>query len=185
MSRGEKRAELEERFALEYVQDLNATAAYRRIRPNVKEASARVEASRLLTNPNVQARIARLRAEQLQRLQMSADRVLQELAVCGFSDIGDYLVGDGGRLELAPGADPTARRALSSVKHKTRHSTRSDGTRETTYEVEYKLWSKPETLKALGQHLGLFKTDDAPSGCEIILGEGDEVRLIVHRKAKA
>lgn len=170
--------DLGERFAAEYVIDLNASAAYRRIKPQVKETTARNEGAKLLAKPCVQERIRTLKAEQFERLQITADRVLQELAVCAFSDVWDYLVGDGGRLQLAPQAHPIATRALAGVRHKTTTTGAGDQVR-VVHEVEYRLWDKVGSLKALGEHLKLFKGEEGPGGCEIILGEGEEVRLIV------
>jgi phage terminase small subunit len=171
-------SDLGERFALEFIQDLNASAAYRRIKPQVKETTARNEGAKLLAKPCVQARIRQLKAEQFERLQITADRVLQELAITAFSDVRDYQVGESGRLELAPGAHPLASRALASVKHKTRTMSKGD-VEIITHEVEYRLWPKVDALKALGEHLKLFRKDGELAGCEIILGEGEEVRLIV------
>jgi phage terminase small subunit len=174
-------SDLGERFAAEYVIDLNAAAAYRRIRPKVKATTARVEACKLLTNPNVQTRVAELKAAQMERLQITADRLLQELAITAFSDVLDYQVGGSGRLELAPGAHPLASRALASVKHKTRTMSKGD-VEIITHEVEYRLWPKVDALKALGEHLKLFRKDNELAGCEIILGPGEEVRLVVRGK---
>jgi phage terminase small subunit len=170
--------DLGERFALEWIKDLDAPAAYLRIRPGVTRAAARTLACRLLTKVDVQARIRALKAEQAKRLKIEADRVLQELAVTAFSDVGDYRVGESGRLELAPGAHPLASRALASVKYRTTTTGQGDQVR-VVREVEYRLWDKVGSLKALGEHLKLFKSEEGPGGCEIILGEGEEVRLIV------
>lgn len=170
--------ELQERFAVEYCLDLNATAAYLRVRPKTKATTAASNGWRLLRNAEVQKRIQSIKAAQVDRLLINADRVLQELAVCGFSDTADYVLGAGGRLELAPAAHPLASRALASVKHKTTTISGQDVDR-TIHEVEYRLWDKPGSLKALGEHLKLFKSDGELAGCEIILGEGEEVRLIV------
>jgi hypothetical protein len=171
-------SDLGERFALEYIKDLDAPAAYLRIRPDVTRAAARTLACRLLTKVDVQARIRVLKAAQMERLQITADQVLQELAIAAFSDVRDYQVGESGRLELAPGAHPLASRALASLKHRTTTTGQGDQAR-VGHEVEYRLWPKVDALKALGEHLKLFKGEEGPGGCEIILGEGEEVRLIV------
>ena len=55
-------SETEERFARQYVADLNGTQAYRRVHPDTKPASAAVLASRLLRKVKVQARIAELQS---------------------------------------------------------------------------------------------------------------------------
>lgn len=63
-----------ERFAREYIIDLNGAAAARRI--GIAEGSARSEACRMLAEPEVQEFIARLKAEQAERLDLTADYVL-------------------------------------------------------------------------------------------------------------
>lgn len=151
---------LAERFALEYLTDLNATQAYLRIRPEVKPASAAVAGHRLLRDANVQAHLTDLRTQQADRLQLTSDAVLRELAACSFSDYRDYTVEDG-RFGLSAQAHELAGRAISSVKHKTRK------TGETVeHEVEFKLWPKVQALTVLAEHLGLIKKgdDDLPNG---------------------
>lgn len=70
--------ELEQRFAEEYLVDLNGTQAYLRVKPGAAEPSARVSATRLLAKANVQERIAQLKAERSERTGITADRVVQE-----------------------------------------------------------------------------------------------------------
>jgi phage terminase small subunit len=179
-----RRDDFEERFALEYIQDLDAPAAYRRIRPNVTPGAARTMASRLLTKVDVQARIKALRVEQVHRLKIEADRVLQELAVVAFSDIlNDYQLDEQGHLRLSDAAHPTAARALACIKRKVRTGRNGERGRWTEYETEYRLWPKVEALTKLAQHLGLLKDPQAGAGgCEIILGADESVTLVVRGK---
>lgn len=65
-----------ELFCREYVVDGNGAQAA--IRAGYSENAAKEQASRLLTNANVKARIAELKGERVQRLQIDADWVLQE-----------------------------------------------------------------------------------------------------------
>lgn len=153
-------AALVERFALEYLKDLNATQAYLRVKPKVKATTAATEGSRLLGKPETGEIIRRLRMEQQDRLKIDADTVLRELAICGYSDVLDYVQNEAtGRVSLAPGAHPLASRALSSVKHKT--ITRGEGKDAITeHTAELRLWDKPGTLRTLAQHLGLVGKDE-------------------------
>ena len=137
-------------FVLEYLVDLNATQAA--IRAGYSEASADVEGARLLGNASVAAAIADAMDARAARTAITADRVLRELAVIGFSDTRHYRLGESGGIEVAADAPPSASRAISSVKHKTR--TDADG--HTVHEAEYRLWSKTDALKQLGEHLGLY-----------------------------
>ena len=68
----------QERFCWEYVlYGENGSAAYRKVKPSVKESTARVEASKLLTNPDVVERIKQIRAELKRRYRVTADDVLE------------------------------------------------------------------------------------------------------------
>lgn len=67
----------QERFCQEYIVDRNGTQAY--IRAGYAARSARVEASKALTNPNIRARITSLETEHLARAGMTAQDVIQRL----------------------------------------------------------------------------------------------------------
>lgn len=65
-----------ERFAQEYILDLNATAAA--IRTGYKKSNARAQGSALLTNPDIAARVRELQQELCKKLNISAEMVLIE-----------------------------------------------------------------------------------------------------------
>lgn len=66
--------EKQEAFCREYLVDLNGTQAA--IRAGYAESGANVEGSRLLTNANVQQRVAELKEERNKRVEISQDYVL-------------------------------------------------------------------------------------------------------------
>jgi phage terminase small subunit len=156
-------------FALEYVKDLNATRAYLAIRPKTKQNSAATLGSRMLRRVEVQQEISRLRLEELgkisqehDRLRIDAASVLRELAICGYSDYKDYVANAEIGLDLteeAKAKHPLATRAVQSVKVK--RELRGETIVET---VEYKLHPKVESLKLLGQHLGILGQEKDPPG---------------------
>lgn len=154
----EKADSLGERFALEYLKDMNATQAYLRIRPDVTPASAKTLGARLLTKVDVQQAITRLQAEQFDRLSIEDQAILRELALISFSNVEHYEVDRDGRLILADGVDHHAARAVASVKHKTTTYGEGEDAR-TEHTVEYKLWNKNDALKTLAEHKGLIKRD--------------------------
>jgi phage terminase small subunit len=177
-------AELEERFAREYLVDCSAAAAYRRCRPDVTEGSARAQGCQLLARPAVQARVEALRAELFARLDLTAEAVLRELAVVGFSDVRHYQVNrDTGALELAPNVEDLRARAVSSVKHRT--VTRGEGEAlQTEHTVELRLWDKVAALTKLGQHFKLFDADDSQRGrVEVVVDPDGSVRIITAGQA--
>lgn len=69
---------VQEKFCWEYVlRGDNASRAYRVVKPSVKDSTARVEASKLLTNPDVITRIAQIRAELRRRYQVTAEDLME------------------------------------------------------------------------------------------------------------
>lgn len=140
-------------FVAEYLVDLNATQAA--IRAGYSPTTAGAIASEYLQKPNIAAAIERGKAQRLSRVNMTADTVLQEMALLSHSSIEHYVIGDDGQVRLAEGAPDGAMRAVQSIKRKTR--VLKDGGRE--YDVELRLWNKPEPLKLMGKHAGLNFSD--------------------------
>ncbi len=139
---------LESRFIHEYMLDMDATEAMRRINPGLSKQQASARGGGLKRRPRVAQQIAlRLEARAI-RTEITQDQVLTELKTLAFSDITHYQVNAQGQLELAPGAPPDAMRAVRSIKRRM--------SKGQLVEVEIKLWDKPGTLKLAGQHTGLF-----------------------------
>lgn len=146
----------QQRFVDEYLVDINATRAARR--------SGYADGNygrQLLTKTNVSNAIAKAKEARQKRTQVTADRVLEELALIGFSDVTNYEVDDGGHVVLQLGVSRDVTRALSSVKRKTKHYEHG-GDSVTEHDVEVKLWSKIAALDSLAKHLGLH----GPKGTE-------------------
>ena len=66
------------RFCEEYIVDLNARQAA--IRAGYKPSNAGTYGTRMLARDDVQAEVARLQAQRSERVQISADAVLREIA---------------------------------------------------------------------------------------------------------
>jgi phage terminase small subunit len=143
-----------ERFVAEYLIDLNATQAA--IRAGYSEKSARAQGSRLLTKADVLAAIEQAQEARQARTEITQDRVLEELAVVGFSSVWDYAIDDDGNVMLTETARPEAIRAVSSIKRKRRVIKQEDGDDIVEVETEIRLWDKPGVLRLAGQHLGMF-----------------------------
>jgi phage terminase small subunit len=144
----------QKRFVEEYLVDLNATQAA--IRAGYSERTARKIGQENLTKPDIAAAIREAQEARSDRTEITQDKVLQELARIGFSDVTNYLMDDLGRLQLAEGAPDDAMRAVASVKHKKRVVPRKDNEPEVVYELEFKLWDKNTALANIGKHLGMF-----------------------------
>lgn len=69
----------QERFAQEYLVDLNATGAYARAYPKAKRKSCEAAGPRMLGNVRVSARIAELQAVRAARTEVTQDYVITRL----------------------------------------------------------------------------------------------------------
>ena len=137
------------RFVEEYLTDLNATQAA--LRAGYSPQTARSQASRMLTNVDVQAAIAAAQAARRRRVHLTQDAVLHELALLTQSDITHYAIDDRGNVALRAGAPEGALRAVASLKKKVIHTETA-----VIYETEVKLWNKPGSLRMAAEHLGLL-----------------------------
>jgi len=156
-------------FCEEYIVDLNATQAA--VRAGYSKKTADVQGPRLLGNVRVAEEIERLKEARSKRTQITADRVLEELATIGYSKITDYLevvekdvvVGykkdDKGQhdyeqpiirtkkvveIKETEEMDPEAIKAVSEIKQG------ANG-------ISLKLYDKPSALEDIGRHLGMWK----------------------------
>lgn len=168
----------QERFCREYVIDLNGSAAYRRAYPKVSEKVARTNASRLLKDPDVQARIAQLQRPRLERSELTADRVLRELMHIAFAD-ARVLYRPDGSLKAPHEWDEATAAAIAGVETEEAFNrvapaqsqqqpqpqggslTRNTAQGEPIRTHKVKRWDKLRALELLCKHFGLLK-EDAP-----------------------
>lgn len=147
----------QELFVSEYLVDLNATQAA--IRAGYTKRSARVQASRLLTNAAIQASIASAFANRIERLELTQDSVVKQLMAIAFSDIRDVVSwGDAGEIEMVPSDELTrdAAAALREVRSTTSTVIFHDGQERSTVYKAVKQHDKMRALELLGKHLGMF-----------------------------
>ena len=74
-----------DRFAREYIKDLNGPRAA--IAVGYAKKNAKVTASQLLTKPNVKALVAKLTKKKAVKLDLSAEKVLSELGKTAFAPV--------------------------------------------------------------------------------------------------
>jgi phage terminase small subunit len=145
----------QEAFVAEYLVDLNAKQAA--IRAGYSPKTAETQGTRLFRNVQVKAAVERALEKRTQRVQITQDRVLEELGGLAFSNVDDYAVSSEGRLVPAEGRAPEVMRAVSSIKYRTRTEPGEPPT--TVTEVEFRLWDKPGSVKLAGRHVGLFPNE--------------------------
>lgn len=154
MARSEELNPRQRRFIEEYIVDLNGTQAA--IRAGYSRRSAAADASVILINPKVQLEIEKAIKARSERTFIRQDRVVRELAILGFSDVRNYVVGDDGEVELAEDVPDAAFRAISSIRRKIRTITTKGGSVVVERDVELKLWNKNNALELLGKNLRMW-----------------------------
>jgi phage terminase small subunit len=134
----------QQRFVEEYLVDLNATQAA--IRTGYSPASARLQGHRMITDDNIQNSIQAAMDARSERIRITADRVLEELALIGFANIADYLDTDeNGRLSV--NLSEMTREQAAAVKD-VRIEARGDG-----QSIHFRLGDKLAALVAMNRHL--------------------------------
>ena len=136
-----KLTEKQKRFCEEYLIDLNATQAA--IRAGYKNADI---GRRLVTKSHVMEYIEQLRRKQSKRTDITADRVLQELAAIAFSDRTELAkVSSMGTVEFTPtdSLPDNAKKVIAGIEEG------KYGTKITSYD-------KVKALELLGKHIGIF-----------------------------
>ncbi|GIP14383.1 terminase [Paenibacillus montaniterrae] len=139
-------------FVKEYLIDLNATQAA--IRAGYSSKTANEQGARLLANVSIQAAIQAAMSKREQRTEITADRVLRELAAVGFAQAVDvvrvvsretnnghvYQTVEIIETDQLPADTKIAIAAIKEGKHG----------------IEVKMHDKLKALEMLGRHLGLF-----------------------------
>lgn len=165
-------------FVREYLIDLNATQAAIRAGYSAKTAASIGDEN--LRKPAIAAAVAQALDARAQRTEITADRVLRELAKIGFSDVRKLFSADGQLIPLADLDDDTAA-SISSVEIVARRSVEAvEGEEEqphggalkrskaTAVEAVHKVktYDKINALTQIGRHLGMFtdKTEFAAPG---------------------
>lgn len=152
-----------ERFAAEYLVDLNATGAYRRAcNPDATDRTAGVEGSRLLKNPRVQELVAEGRARLTDAIGVTAERTVEEYRRIGYIDPRTVMRWGPEGMVPHPSDEltPEAAAAVAEVKSKRTIRRDKDGGEVETVELAIKMHSKVAALDALSRHLGLFRPEE-------------------------
>lgn len=140
-----KLTDKQKRFVDEYLVDLNATAAARRAGykdPNIGR--------QLITKNNVSAEIQKRQEKLRGKLEITQERVLEELAAIAFANGTDFAtITHNGLVRLTPTDEvpEEKKKAVASIK-------------EGQYGTEIKLHDKVRALELLGKHLGVFDTNN-------------------------
>lgn len=154
MPKGDKLSLRQERFIGAFLREGNATQAA--IEAGYSAKTAAQGAGQLFRNIKVSTEIARRRAKLAQKLEISAERIVAELAKIGFANMQDFtrLVGEDRVVDLSA----ATRDQLAAVGEITIEDFK-DGRGEEARDVrrvKFKLLDKRAALVDLGKHLGMF-----------------------------
>lgn len=166
----------QDRFVDEFLIDMNGTQAA--IRAKYAKGSAHVAASRLLKNDKIIDALAIAKERRAERVEISQDAVVKELANLGFSNMLNFIKVDKDGKTSLDLTRMTREQAAALTQ-----MTIEDG--KTTIKVA----DKKAPLELLGKHLGMFPNKhehSGPEGGPIEVSEGlDLARRIAFAMTKA
>lgn len=165
----------QEMFAREYLTDFCATQAA--IRAGYSERTAGSQGERLLRNVEVKELIDTLMAERVTKIDVTQERVIQELARIAFGDLRSVVEWDGKTVTLKSSKVLTDDDAATLAE-----------VAENERGVRIKRFDKLKALELIGKHLGMFRERfevSGPDGGKIPLdlsGKTDEELLALLEK---
>jgi phage terminase small subunit len=154
-------------FVREYLIDLNATQAA--IRAGYSEDTARAIGAENLTKPDIASAIEAAMKSRSERTDITADRVLKELAKIGFADIRKAVKWQSAMITEEDNPDGGDIAVIKTVVTNTVQMVASDElddetaaaiaevSQNATGGVKIKLHDKRAALVDIGRHLGMFK----------------------------
>ncbi len=141
----------------EYIKDFNGARASRAC--GSSEASAAVDAARMLRNAKVAAAVEAWKCRQQNKMEITAERVLQELHKLATFDSRNLYYADGSRIPVHLLDDFTAA-AVSAVEDETTETTIAAGEGDAVKTVRrnqrVKMADKGQNLERLGRYFKLF-----------------------------
>ena len=136
--------EKQKKFCDEYLVDCNATQAAIRAGYSPKTAYSIGEEN--LRKPELQAEIQKRKIELQNKLEITQEKVLQELASIAFANGADFAkIEDNDTVKMIP-TDKLSSEKLPAIA----------GIKVNQYGVEVKLHDKVKALELLGKYLGTF-----------------------------
>lgn len=160
----------QQRFVEAFCTEANGTKAA--IAAGYAEKSAAVEASRLLSNAKVASAIDARRAELAATTAVTPERVLEELARIGFSDIRQVVAWQANGVSVVEDDEGEPRLAVTHAVSLKDSESLSEAVAAGILEIQQsasgalkiKMHPKLPALVKLGEHLGLFRPEHAPRG---------------------
>jgi phage terminase small subunit len=147
----------QEKFVKEYLIDLNGTQAA--IRAGYSKNNADKIASQLLDKTRVKEAIQKAMDKRSERTEITADKVLMELAKIGFSEMPKVKIGPDGQKVIETKEIEGA--LISEIS-------------EQPGRKKVKLYDKTKALELIGRHLGMFNDKLDITGVKMVVFNGEE-----------
>lgn len=144
----------QKRFVDEYMVDLNATAAAKRA--GYSEKTAEAIGYENLRKPQIKAAIQERQGELQGKLEITQERVLQELAAIAFANGTDFVTVTQAGLINVKATSEVSKDKLPAIA----------GIKYNQLGIEIKLHDKVRALELLGKHLGAFGTGGSAAAVE-------------------
>lgn len=160
----------QEIFVAEYCAHSDGTRAA--IAAGYSEKSAKSQASQLLNNPKIAARISNKTQKIVNKLEISAERVLQELAKLAFLDPRSFFDSTGALIPITE-LDSSVAACLSGMEVEELFEGRGENRQHIGRVKKIKFADKGQNLERLGRHLKLF-TDKFEAEVNDKRGSADE-----------
>lgn len=154
-------------FCQEYLKlGMNGTQAYLKVYKSCKkEETARVNASRLLTNANIKEYITELQNEVKEKSVVTIQKIVDELSVIAFGDrteIAKYSE----KVKKDPITGDETRYCISEITPTDKLSADAKkmiaGYKKNAVGINVETYDKMKALELLGKYLGMFK-EEAPT----------------------
>ena len=143
-------------FAAEYLLDLNGKQAA--LRAGYAKSGAAQQASLLLTYPNVQAYIQEHHGERLKNVELTSDRIIEELGYSALFDVRELYDKEGKLIPIHLLPEHVAR-AIAGTDVETKILPGKKGSDElslATTTTKIKMNDKTKSLELAGKHLKMF-----------------------------
>lgn len=156
------------RFIKEYLLDQNATRAA--IAAGYSEKGARVQGCRLLADPNIAAEVNKKNAETNNKLDLTVERLKQELARLCYYDPGAYLNEDGSAKPLSE-VDEDSRRAIAGFEMAELYEGSGEKREKAGFIKKYKLADKNKAIEIAARSLKMLTDKLEVSGMDALADE--------------
>jgi phage terminase small subunit len=153
------------RFIKEYLIDQNATRAA--IAAGYSEKTGYSQGQRLLKNVEIRSQIESENSKINQKLEVSVERVREELARLAFYDPAAFWNKDGSAKPITD-IDPDTVRALAGFEMAELYEGNGDERSQVGYVKKFKLADKGLNLERLGRHLKMFTDKVEVSGMDVL-----------------